>query len=469
MAIFVSKTWLDALFHYPTRYKIHHADLTVEQVTMENDFEDSGDQPIQTGDVFDAYTMNQLEQRISNGFNTCIETLSGTSAPTASQGKDGDTFFQYEVIGQSTEIVAMFVKVSGDWLEVDIGGGGGGDASVYIGTTPPDASVGSNGNLYVQYHLENNVPVVDAFFVKIAGAWASISTGGGGDSYLELTQAEYDALTPAEKNNGTIYFITDTNGDGENFQPVIYSLEEREIGVWTDGKPLYERTHHIIPSSPIQPQTETTINLPDMTDADKYFYVDVIGGYKGAESYVSNWSQFTFEQNRNDASAVCVRQNTASSLVVWTGSNSGNFPQVSTDNRICEFYITIRYTKTTDTAGSGTWTPQGVPAVHYSENEHVIGTWIDGSTLYEKTFYMALPTSGGSQNVSFAHGISNLNIIVERSISNFIRTGESVGTDGTSQYYTSIQSIDGTNITYKTTVDGAGRYVIITIRYTKTA
>lgn len=122
MAIFVSKTWLDALFHYPTRYKIHHADLSVEQVTMENDFEDSGDQPIQTGDVFDADTMNNFEQRIANAFSTCINTLSGTSAPTASQGKDGDTFFQYEVSGNDTEITAMFVKISGSWLEVAVGG-----------------------------------------------------------------------------------------------------------------------------------------------------------------------------------------------------------------------------------------------------------------------------------------------------------------------------------------------------------
>ena len=112
---------------------------------------------------------------------------------------------------------------------------------------------------------------------------------------------------------------------------------------------------------------------------------------------------------------------------------------------------------------------QGGGSVNYSTTEHEIGTWIDGSPVYEKTFYVALPTSGGTQTVNIAHGISNLDIIIERHISNFIRTGESVGTDGTSQYYTSIQSVDGTNITYKTTVDGAGRYVIITLRYTKSA
>ena len=42
-----------------------------------------------------------------------------------------------------------------------------------------------------------------------AVTWVEVGSGEGNASYLELTQAEYDALTPAEKNNGTIYFITD--------------------------------------------------------------------------------------------------------------------------------------------------------------------------------------------------------------------------------------------------------------------
>lgn len=36
----------------------------------------------------------------------------------------------------------------------------------------------------------------------------------GGDSHVELTQAQYNALTPEEKNNGTVYFITDAQGGG---------------------------------------------------------------------------------------------------------------------------------------------------------------------------------------------------------------------------------------------------------------
>lgn len=32
------------------------------------------------------------------------------------------------------------------------------------------------------------------------------------DPPVELTQAEYDALSTAQKNDGTVYFITDGNG-----------------------------------------------------------------------------------------------------------------------------------------------------------------------------------------------------------------------------------------------------------------
>ena len=36
--------------------------------------------------------------------------------------------------------------------------------------------------------------------------------GGGGADYVELTQIQYDALTPAQKMDGTIYLITDGGG-----------------------------------------------------------------------------------------------------------------------------------------------------------------------------------------------------------------------------------------------------------------
>ena len=114
---YISKTWEDADFEYPTRYILHKADLSTEQVTIENDWGDGDD-----GDVFDAATMNNLESRINAGFADSTETKSGSAAPTSADGKNGDIYCQTATEGGSTSVVGLFVKLNGTWLEIQTGG-----------------------------------------------------------------------------------------------------------------------------------------------------------------------------------------------------------------------------------------------------------------------------------------------------------------------------------------------------------
>lgn len=53
------------------------------------------------------------------------------------------------------------------------------------------------------------------------------------------TQAEFAALTAEQKASGT-YFVDD--GQGGSFGWDTYSTEERRIGTWINGKPLYQKT-----------------------------------------------------------------------------------------------------------------------------------------------------------------------------------------------------------------------------------
>ena len=92
-------------------------------------------------------------------------------------------------------------------------------------------------------------------------------------------------------------------------------------------------------------------------------------------------------------------------------------------------YLTMQYTKTTDTAGSGKWTPQGVPAIHYSTDEQVIGTWIDGSTLYEKTIFEQPTYSSHTASIA----IGNINV---RNIKGGVET--SAGADNIAFGYTNV-------------------------------
>ena len=181
-----------------------------------------------------------------------------------------------------------------------------------------------------------------------------------------LTYAEYQELTEEEKNNGTIYLITDVNGDGQSFQPVIYSEEEREIGVWTDGKPIYQKTLTCTTDTNIGPDNWTTMPWDEEPENIDFLV--------------------TGQNHQGD-----VPNSYATVRVAYTGGHL-KMAAIYSSTFGAGKQFTVWYTKTTDTAGSGTWTPQGVPAVHYSTEEQIVGTWIDGSTLYEKTFFLSQRT-----------------------------------------------------------------------------
>ena len=117
MATYLAKTWTDELVEYPTRYKITHADTTEEQVTIASDFGNE----TQAGDVWESTVMNNMESRIAAGFASVQDILSGTSDPTAQQGKNGDMYFKTVTESNVTSVVGMFVKLAGEWLEISTG------------------------------------------------------------------------------------------------------------------------------------------------------------------------------------------------------------------------------------------------------------------------------------------------------------------------------------------------------------
>lgn len=108
----------------------------------------------------------------------------------------------------------------------------------------------------------------------------------------------------------------------------------------------------------------------------------------------------------------------------------------------------------------------------YSTAEHIVGTWIDGSPVYEKTIYYA----GGVQasSIIVAHGISNFGRVVsiEGSISdNNVQGQYFIIPRVASDEALSVNKVDGTNIYFITPTQLENRLVdwYITIRYTKSA
>ena len=186
-------------------------------------------------------------------------------------------------------------------------------------------------------------------------------------------------LLDGNKISGGINYIT----------PECYSTEEREVGCWVDGKPLYQKS-------------------------------------------------------------------------VATG---GSVPSGATlIQRIVQTeYDTLLYTKTTDTAGSGTWTPQGVPTHHYSTDEHIVGTYL-GETLYEKTWDfdsdITIPSSVWT-DTTIKVSDYDIDKIVDIKATNSSGTGWNVFSANTDQTYVQLLQ---TRLN-----SGAITLRYLTLQYTKTS
>ena len=152
------------------------------------------------------------------------------------------------------------------------------------------------------------------------------------------------------------------------FQPVIYSTEEREIGVWKDGRPLYQKT---VDFGALPNNTTKTVSY-NISDLDYFVKIQCVAHNQNGSRNIP----FVDDANKS------------SDVLLDTIKSSGVLRIIAhTDLSSLTGDVTLQYVKSTDTAGSGTWTPQGVPAEHYSTDEQIIGTYF-GDTLYQKTIVL---------------------------------------------------------------------------------
>ncbi|MBR1703092.1 MAG: phage tail protein [Lachnospiraceae bacterium] len=304
-----------------------------------------------------------------------------------------------------TEIVANGMSGSTGTLSTSGGSSGGGGATTLNGLTDVNLAGVANGQVLTYDITDRKWKNEDAgggteveanpdgaatdTLIKIGVDGTVYGIESGNADVVHLTQAEYDALPDTKLTDDKIYMIEDANGDGSQFQPVIYSTEEREIGVTEEGKPLYQITVSI-----------SSMSFTTSAYSDYYASVNL-------NDYVSDIEQAWVDQNHSAYYMVSGRPR---AFRRWTYDNNDNAPRfelyAETSRSNVAGLLTFTYTKTTDTPGSGTWTPSGVPAVHYSTEEQIIGTWM-GKTLYQKTIYVASPITGGY----YPHGAENVDFI----------------------------------------------------------
>jgi len=280
---------------------------------------------------------------------------------------------------------------------------------------------------------------------------------GGGAEIEEMTQAEYDALPNTKLTDGVLRAIKDEYSPADSKLVGLgdcYSTSERQIGCWKDGKPLYQKTfvYDCTNTSNVQEALDCG-SLEEIKVTKDAYFINSLGDIVHTWWVNVNFWEYLWEATSGHYKCL-VKRNTSYSE--WQSS--------------VKFVCTYQYTKTTDAAGSGNWTPSGVPAAHYSTSEQVVGTWVTGKPLYQKTVDIGSLPSNDTKTV--AHGVADLNLIVSckgfayNSSYTFLSL-PSINVDSLT-YGVQLES-DRTNITVKTKESWMNVYSgFVTIQYTKT-
>lgn len=277
--------------------------------------------------------------------------------------------------GTATDTLTK-LGIDGTVYKIQGGGGGVGGSSVYSEKVLYKASDNTFTNIqvdftedydaYIFYCNDTIIQKAESYFYVKSEIKDAIANNRlismypyGSDGYCQYYISNSGLTTLTNSAGFFIYKIVGLKFG--TLSPIIYSEEEREVGVWKNNKPLYQKTIVIdnVPSGSgtfdiytLDSDIENVVNHISFMNSGVYTrfvpYVDV-GNY-----------DMNIYFNLPTIKLVVDNYN-------WAGYT---------------LYITIQYTKTTDVAGSAQYTTLGVPAHHYDGNEKVVGTWF-GETLYE--------------------------------------------------------------------------------------
>ena len=305
--------------------------------------------------------------------------------------------------GTATDTLTK-LGIEGTVYEIQGGGGGGSSAKAYTevvlwsGTattsawaTPATLNLNDSVHNYDMLMVQFSNNSTSRAYVQILVSEIPSDYSGlyfcnqAYGSYSDNSDSRCPFVQVSASNEITGYTSTGTNLTytkvigikfGGNLSPIIYSTEEREVGVWTDGKPLYQRTYEYSGEY-------TSNNVLQMQGLSNMEHVIIVNS-----QCEDTGGHILFLPYAN-ATANYVR-----SYYLTLQDNTFNL-LCNSNSPIKNPTITIQYTKTTDTAGSGQYTTLGTPTVHYDGNEKIVGTWF-GVTLYEKSYNINIPQISNS-------------------------------------------------------------------------
>ena len=161
-----------------------------------------------------------------------------------------------------------------------------------------------------------------------------------------------------------------------------YSTEEQLTGKrWIDGKPIYQKSYFI---------TDTKI----LTTS----WIQIIQILEDVDVLLDS---IIYDPNYNNNMY----------LIRYKEGYLEGYAPINTLGINKNSYITIQYTKTTDTELSPVSLPK-IKSIHnYSTEEQIVGTWIDGKPIYEKVINSGYLANNNSITIDVSH--LNINDVIQ--------------------------------------------------------
>ncbi len=162
----------------------------------------------------------------------------------------------------------------------------------------------------------------------------------------------------------------------------IYSTTEKMIGQWYDGKPIYQKVLVDTIPSTTEDGTEAVKFVSVGASVAQFVDILIIANKTTNATLIGDSTAVTGNSATNKIHIRAYGNPNAAS----SNKNSVGLINSHLSNNSGTCYIVVKYTKTTDsTISIGDETD-------YSTTEKIIGTWIDGKPIYQKTITGTMPT-----------------------------------------------------------------------------
>ena len=166
----------------------------------------------------------------------------------------------------------------------------------------------------------------------------------------------------------------------------IYDTTEKVIGCMTDGRPLYQKTFVGTSNS-----SGNITSVGTLSNARVYNIKGVISNTSTTMANSTTSINIPVGATSTSGAALDVSifaYFDTSTIYLAVADNANTY-------RNKGYAITVQYTKTTDSANSYNYANEN----DYSTSEKIVGTWVDGSYLYQRTITGTTASSGSTTNV----------------------------------------------------------------------